>query len=111
MEEGDGQTNIQLCWGTAGEGLVVSGASIQGVKGLSRLNMQLLEQRGAIGEPYQSSREAVKKVINMATVVSRLKQNSRAAVSDSMSSINPVDDQSDQLEGDQQSMLVESERQ
>jgi hypothetical protein len=60
--------------------------------------MQLLEQRGAVGEPYHSSREAVKKVIDMATVISRLKQNPREMPTDSTLSIDPVDDQVEQQE-------------
>lgn len=36
--------------------------------------MQLLEQRGALGEPLL--RQAAKKLITMASVVSRLKQSS-----------------------------------
>jgi hypothetical protein len=98
VEEDDGQCNIRLCWGTAGDELVVSGASIQGVRGLSRFNMRLLEQRGAVGEPFVGTREAIKKVINMATVVSRFKQNSRNMPSDSKLSIDPVDEQSEQHE-------------
>ncbi|KAI1296169.1 hypothetical protein EDD11_007532 [Mortierella claussenii] len=49
-EKGD-DYQVHLCWSTAHGGLALSGASIQNVQGLSSINKQLLEQRGAVGEP------------------------------------------------------------
>ncbi|KAK3809436.1 MAG: hypothetical protein J3Q66DRAFT_405440 [Benniella sp.] len=85
--EDEGQCRVQLQWSASKGALTVTGSSIQDVHGLTTLNKQLLKQRGAIGEPENLLREASKKVILMASVVSKLKDMSDASAEDSPSSI------------------------
>ncbi|KAG0220994.1 hypothetical protein BGX31_010314, partial [Mortierella sp. GBA43] len=68
--------------------LEVAGLSMQGVRGLSQLNKQLLRQRGAEGDPVSKLQEAGKKVIAIASVLSKLKQPTE---SDSTTPIIPSD--------------------
>ena len=66
-------SHATLHWmSTKGE-LDVKDANIQGVQGLNQLDKQLLKQRGALGEPVHRLREASKKLMTMASVVSKLK--------------------------------------
>ncbi|KAG0269262.1 hypothetical protein BGZ95_002141 [Linnemannia exigua] len=51
VESGDGIHRVQLHWRSASDGLMVSSANIERAAGLSRSNLRLLEQRGAVGEP------------------------------------------------------------
>jgi WD40 repeat protein len=83
--EEDGQWRVQLQWGASNGSLTVTGASMQGARGLTVLNKQLLRQRGAIGEPVHLLRETSKKVITVASVVSKLKETSHGAAKDSSS--------------------------
>jgi WD40 repeat protein len=50
IEEGD-HCYMRLHWSSIHGVLVLSRATIQNVQGLSRINIQLLKQRGAVGEP------------------------------------------------------------
>ncbi|KAF9109037.1 hypothetical protein BGX27_008059 [Mortierella sp. AM989] len=50
MEEKD-HYQVRLLWTTMHDRLAVSKTSIQNVQGLSRIQMQLLKQRGSVGEP------------------------------------------------------------
>jgi len=59
MEDGD----LSQHWREMNNELCVKNAWIQDTKGSSQTNRKLLKQRGAVGEPYQDSREADKKVI------------------------------------------------
>jgi len=71
---GDGDPNrVRLRWRTTKGGLTVKDTSIQDVRGLSRHNKKLLEQGGAVGEPLGRLSEASKKLVIMASVVSKLK--------------------------------------
>ncbi|KAK3821637.1 MAG: WD40-repeat-containing domain protein [Benniella sp.] len=74
--EKEGQCHVKLCWTAANGSFTVTGASIQDVQGLTSLNKQLLKQRGAEGEPENLFREASKKLITMASVVSQMRQPS-----------------------------------
>jgi hypothetical protein len=69
-------------WGSVNNALVVTGASIQDTQGLSNLNFQLLKQRGAVDEPTDLFREASRKVMTMASVVSRFRAVSNRKVVD-----------------------------
>ncbi|KAK3809385.1 MAG: WD40-repeat-containing domain protein [Benniella sp.] len=55
----DDQCRVRLRWSAANGALTVTGASIQGARGLTALNKQLLKQRGAVGE-----RRAKQKVVH-----------------------------------------------
>jgi len=70
------QCRVQLQWSASNGALTMTGASIQGARGFTALNKQLLKQRGAIGEPEHLLRETSKKVITMTSVVSKLKETS-----------------------------------
>jgi WD40 repeat protein len=70
IEEGD-QYRVQLQWSISNGGLTVTGASIQDAHGLTSVNKQLLLQRGAIGESKHLLRETSKRLIAMASVVSK----------------------------------------
>jgi WD40 repeat protein len=87
--ESEHQCDVYLRWTSLQNALVVGGASIQGVKGLSQLNRLVLKQRRAVGEPYVGTRLAIKKVVDMAAVLSRLKHASGSVESGSISSSNP----------------------
>ncbi|KAK3809361.1 MAG: hypothetical protein J3Q66DRAFT_405374 [Benniella sp.] len=91
------QYRVQLQWSASNGGLTVTDASLQGVRGLTALNKQLLKQRGAIGEPEHLLRETSKKVVTMASVVSKLKETSEGTVEDSSNVTNPPSDQPKQL--------------
>jgi len=54
----EGEYRMRLCWSVTNGLLTVTDASIQDVRGLSRLNKELLKQRGAIGEPQDLLHEA-----------------------------------------------------
>ncbi|KAG0358641.1 hypothetical protein BGZ54_010340 [Gamsiella multidivaricata] len=92
---------VRLHWSSMRDRLVVSNTSIRNAQGLSRINMRLLEQRGAVVEstPRPNFREAIKKLIGMAYVASKLKLSSkhdtldtfRTTDSPAVQSANPVD--------------------
>jgi len=82
------QCRVQLQWSASNGALTVTGASIQGVRGLTALNKQLLKQRGTIGEPEHLLRETSKKVTTMASVVSKLKETPEGTAESSSS--NPL---------------------
>ncbi|KAI7830705.1 hypothetical protein BC939DRAFT_473515 [Gamsiella multidivaricata] len=100
IEEED-HYQVRLHWSSMHDRLTVSNTSIQNVQGLSRINMRLLEQRGAAGKPIQplGFREASEKLITMASVVYKLKVPSNhnmmdtAATADSFAvqTTKPVD--------------------
>jgi len=66
-------------------------ATIQDVHGLSQLDSQLLKQRGAVGEPAHRLRDASKKLMTMASVVSKLKPSSDGTKEDPTFSSTSVD--------------------
>jgi len=99
--EGEEQCHVNLCWGATKGSLMVSGASIQDVRGLTSLNKQLLKQRSAVGEPVNLFHEASKKVITMASVVSQMRQPSGRMVLDHPSIINLPDEQAQQQDEQQ----------
>ena len=72
VREGN-QCRIQLRWMSTNGQLCLEDACVQDVQGLSYLNRRLLKQRGARGEPNHRLREASKKVMSMASAVSKLK--------------------------------------
>ncbi|KAK3813183.1 MAG: WD40-repeat-containing domain protein [Benniella sp.] len=70
----DHQSQVSLRWMSTNGKLDVEEATVQGLQGLSPLDMQLLKQRGAaVGEPAHRLREASKKVTAMTSAVSTLK--------------------------------------
>jgi prophage tail gpP-like protein len=71
--EDENQCRAKLYWSSSAGALAVTGASIQGARGLTQVNKQLLKQRGAVGEPEHLLREASKRVLAMASVASRMK--------------------------------------
>ncbi|KAF9358768.1 hypothetical protein BGX34_008773, partial [Mortierella sp. NVP85] len=96
-EEKGGQCRVNLCWGATKGCLTVKGASIQDVRGLTSLNKKLLKQCGVVGEPENLFREAGKKLITMASVVSRMRQVSERAVAGSpLTTTNIPDEQPQQ---------------
>jgi len=91
--EEEGLCSVRLQWSATNGALTMTGASIQDVRGLGQINRQLLKQRGAVGEPEDLFREASKKVMTMASVVSNLKQSSDKAVQDPSSNANTRSEQ------------------
>jgi len=55
LDKGD-QCRAHLCWSATNGSLTMTGASIQGVQGLTLFNERLLKQRGAVGEPDHAPR-------------------------------------------------------
>jgi hypothetical protein len=93
MDDGD----VRLRWRALNNELFMKNVSIQDTRGLSQINKKLLEQRGAVGEPTHDFREASRKVTTMASAVSKLKSSSNMMVAGSPT-INPLVEQSDQVE-------------
>jgi hypothetical protein len=60
-------------WRSTNGQLTVEDACVQDLHGLNELHRRLLKQRGATGEPSVPLREVGKKVMTMASVVSKLK--------------------------------------
>jgi len=85
-DEDEGFGGVRLYWGSVKGELIVKDTSIQGVRGLSLANEQLLRQRGAVGEPSDRLRAVGKKVITMGSVVSALKKTPNPVVRDPASS-------------------------
>ncbi|KAG0214595.1 hypothetical protein BGX31_001056 [Mortierella sp. GBA43] len=75
----DDQYQMRVRWRVTRGELDVDKATIQDVTGLSRINKQLLKQRGAQGEPADRMRAAINKVVSMASVIARLKEASSRA--------------------------------
>ena len=75
--EDSGLCYIRVHWRPVNGELNVTEASVQGVRGLSQLNKQLLQQRGAVGEPLNADHlHEASKVLSMVSVVSALEQSS-----------------------------------
>jgi WD40 repeat protein len=74
------ECDVSPLWIATNGKLAVTGATIQDVRGLSVISMQLLKQRGAIGEPEHLLRKGSKKLITMSSVVSILKQSSDGTI-------------------------------
>ena len=89
------QCRLQLQWSASNGALTMTGTSIQGARGLTALNKQLLRQRGAIGEPERLLRETGKK-ITMVPVVSKLKETSEGTAEASSPVANPPMDHPEQ---------------
>jgi len=75
--------DVNLKWMTTNGELDMKDAIIQDVQGLSQLNRKLLKQRGAVGDPAHTLREAGKKVAAMASVVSKLRITPDTAAAES----------------------------
>jgi len=95
--EDDDQYNVQLRWAATSGSLTVAGTSMQGVRGLTQLNKHLLKQRRAVGEPEHLLREASKKLITMASLVSKLKKTTDGMVLNSPFATDRPADQLEQL--------------
>lgn len=92
------QYRSSLKWGSSAGMLTVTGASIEGARGLTRINRQLLSQRGALGEAVPLLREASKTIVAMASVLSRLKQASHGVAGDSTQFATPPLEQLEEVE-------------
>ena len=99
--EGD-TCQIRLRWRSISGELNLADMTIQDVRGLSQVNKQLLKQRGALGEPFDRLREAGQSVLSMASVIAALKQPSIGMVLEASSALNPVVEQSEQLESSEE---------
>jgi len=84
------QCRVQLQWRASNGALAVTGASIQGVRGLTRINKQLLKQRGAVGDHEHLLREASIKS-------TKLKEITEGTTEDTSPVANPPADQLKQL--------------
>jgi len=68
-----GMCRVRPRWSSTNGALTVTGATIHDVHGLSYLNRQLLNQRGATGEPVVLLRKPSTQVMTMAAVISNLR--------------------------------------
>jgi hypothetical protein len=68
--------SVYFDWSVTNGTLAVTGASIEGVRGLTGVNKKLLRQRGAIGEPENLLHESSKNVMTMCSVVNELQRHS-----------------------------------
>jgi len=87
--EGD-QCRVHMRWRSRNGQLGVEDACVQDVKGLSHIDKRLLKQRGATDGPNYRLREASKKVMSMASVVSKIKSSSSSTSELDSSSISPA---------------------
>ncbi|KAG0053362.1 hypothetical protein BGZ83_001256 [Gryganskiella cystojenkinii] len=96
--EEDSHYHARLHQSSMHESLTVSNTYIENVHGLSRINVQLLKQRFAVGEPIPPSsfREASKKLISIASMVSQLKLQPNHRSSNTSSENIPLSGQSAQ---------------
>ncbi|KAK3806074.1 MAG: hypothetical protein J3Q66DRAFT_422177 [Benniella sp.] len=90
VKEGE-QYRVNMRWRSTNGQLTVEDACVQGVQGLNDLNRRLLKQRGATGEPSVPLREAGKKVMTMASVVSKLKPSSSNTEALNLSLTSPAE--------------------
>jgi WD40 repeat protein len=74
IDEAD-RCHLGSLWINASGQLEVTGATIQDVRGMSQLNKQLLKQRGAQGDPELLFPETSKKVVAVASALSKLGQS------------------------------------
>ena len=72
VQEDEDTCHVQMRWRTVNGELNLNKTLIHDVHGSSRLNKQLLRQRGAVGEPSSRLRDASEKVMSMVSVVSAL---------------------------------------
>ncbi|KAF9571965.1 hypothetical protein EC968_010502 [Mortierella alpina] len=74
VTEDEGKPCFELQWSSPHGSLSVKDANIQNALGLNRTQIQLLKQRGSVGEPTPplSVRSAGEQLISMAAVVNRL---------------------------------------
>jgi WD40 repeat protein len=96
------QRRVTPCWSATSGSLTVTGASIQNVRGLTSLNKQLLKQHGVVGEPLDMFREASRKLITMASVVSQMRQPEDRQIMDSPSITDISDERQDEQQDEQQ---------
>ncbi|KAF9951119.1 hypothetical protein BGZ72_007285 [Mortierella alpina] len=84
VTEEDGKPCLSLQWSSPHTSLKVKDASIQNVHGLTRMQIQLLKQRGNVGEPIPplNLRTAGEKLIDMAAIVNRLSKAPKKELSD-----------------------------
>jgi len=92
--EEHGEWRVLLYWSSPNSALIVSDVVIQGVKGLSPLNMNLLKQRGARGEPVNRLRETGRRVMSVGALSSKSRK-SRSKMSESSTSVNVIHEYSD----------------
>ncbi|KAF9925158.1 hypothetical protein BGZ67_008867 [Mortierella alpina] len=82
---------LLLQWSSAHDQLVVSDASLENVRGLSRINMKLLQQRGAVGdpEPLMTPRVAGNTMRTVISAASKFKElrNSKMTVNSTTDSL------------------------
>ncbi|KAF9960578.1 hypothetical protein BGZ65_012090 [Modicella reniformis] len=86
--DGEDQCHVRLCWRTTEGELIVRDASIQDVQGLNQLNKRLLTERGAVGEPAHRLWEPSKKLVDMGSLMSKLKQLSNTLAAYSSSTVD-----------------------
>jgi WD40 repeat protein len=55
MMSDEGECQVQLCWRVTRGSLCLKGAKVQDAQGLSDINWQLLQRRGAIGKPAEGA--------------------------------------------------------
>lgn len=91
MTETEGRYRFHLIQGSTKGTLAASDACIQGVRGLSQRNRQILQQRGSVGEPLHQLREASRRMGKMASVVSKLKLASGEARAGDKAGSDPDD--------------------
>ncbi|KAF8925046.1 hypothetical protein BGZ47_003513, partial [Haplosporangium gracile] len=94
-EKGTFQSLLQ--WTSAHNRLTVSGASIEGTQGLSRVNMRLLQQHGAVGdpEPVITLQTAGNIMSTMMSAASKFKQLSNSKMATSSFTVNSLVQQLD----------------
>jgi WD40 repeat protein len=80
VTEDEDQCRVSPQWSASNGKLILIGATVQGVRGLTQLNKQLLKQRGAVGEPEYQLYAASKRLITMSSVISKLRQASSEVV-------------------------------
>ena len=69
VTEVEGLSRVCLRWSSTNEALAMTDGSIQGVRGLSYANKQLLKQRGAVGEPDNRLRKVTQSLMRAMSIL------------------------------------------
>ena len=75
VKEEGGHTRVRLRWRSITGHLTMEDACMQDVGGLSQVNIRLMKQRGAVGEPAVRPRESEKREAAIGSVVSKPKSS------------------------------------
>jgi hypothetical protein len=99
--------DAHMSWNATNGRLVMSGACIQKVCGLTKLDVRLLKQHGAIGEPEHLLHEASEESICTASVESKLETSNRVGMESPIVANPPTEQETSNGVGMESSLVVD----